>query len=179
MESWSTCTSNCINENYPSQDQGLPPGFRFHPTDEELITHYLAKKIDNPNFSCHAVSDADLNKSEPWELPGNYLLHPSILCKLTHSLINYLLHIKLEFIVSNRLISCLTSHLLIKSRSFAENYDINWLISIIKLCLLAWAKLLIINPITWLITYVHADYYRFYSIDYHSLYLHLKLIQSA
>ena len=49
----------------------LPPGFRFHPSDEELITYYLAQKILDPaDFMTPAVTDADLNKSEPWELPG-------------------------------------------------------------------------------------------------------------
>ncbi|KAK4768194.1 hypothetical protein SAY87_003335 [Trapa incisa] len=48
----------------------LPPGFRFHPTDEELITHYLLKKFMEVNFSTKAIGKADLNKSEPWELPA-------------------------------------------------------------------------------------------------------------
>lgn len=48
----------------------MPPGFRFHPTDEELITYYLLKKVLDSNFSCAAISQVDLNKSEPWELPG-------------------------------------------------------------------------------------------------------------
>ncbi|KAJ8753336.1 hypothetical protein K2173_019735 [Erythroxylum novogranatense] len=47
----------------------LPPGFRFHPTDEELISHYLYKKVLDINFSARAIGDVDLNKSEPWELP--------------------------------------------------------------------------------------------------------------
>lgn len=47
----------------------LPPGFRFHPTDEELITHYLYKKVLDVCFSCRAIGDVDLNKNEPWELP--------------------------------------------------------------------------------------------------------------
>ncbi|KAL0900053.1 hypothetical protein Bca101_084014 [Brassica carinata] len=47
----------------------MPPGFRFHPTDEELITYYLLKKVIDSNFSCAAISQVDLNKSEPWELP--------------------------------------------------------------------------------------------------------------
>ncbi|CAI0468433.1 unnamed protein product [Linum tenue] len=47
----------------------LPPGFRFHPTDEELISHYLYNKVLDINFSCRAIGDVDLNKSEPWELP--------------------------------------------------------------------------------------------------------------
>ncbi|KAK4349475.1 hypothetical protein RND71_032230 [Anisodus tanguticus] len=48
----------------------LPPGFRFHPTDEELITYYLVNKIDDANFTGRAIADVDLNKSEPWDLPG-------------------------------------------------------------------------------------------------------------
>ncbi|KAJ4872101.1 Protein CUP-SHAPED COTYLEDON 1 [Raphanus sativus] len=44
----------------------MPPGFRFHPTDEELITYYLLKKVLDSNFSCAAISQVDLNKSEPW-----------------------------------------------------------------------------------------------------------------
>ncbi|BAS89547.1 Os04g0460600 [Oryza sativa Japonica Group] len=48
----------------------LPPGFRFHPTDEELITHYLAKKVADARFAALAVAEADLNKCEPWDLPS-------------------------------------------------------------------------------------------------------------
>ena len=51
----------------------LPPGFRFHPTDEEIITHYLAPKIVNPRFNATAVGEVDLNKSEPWDLPSKSL----------------------------------------------------------------------------------------------------------
>ncbi|XP_044476422.1 NAC domain-containing protein 100-like [Mangifera indica] len=47
----------------------LPPGFRFHPTDEELISHYLYNRVIDANFSARAIGDVDLNKSEPWELP--------------------------------------------------------------------------------------------------------------
>ncbi|KAG8082256.1 hypothetical protein GUJ93_ZPchr0014g47247 [Zizania palustris] len=48
----------------------LPPGFRFHPTDEELISHYLAKKVADARFAALAVGEADLNKCEPWDLPS-------------------------------------------------------------------------------------------------------------
>ncbi|XP_039022271.1 protein CUP-SHAPED COTYLEDON 2-like [Hibiscus syriacus] len=48
----------------------LPPGFRFHPTDEELITYYLLKKVLDGSFTSRAIAEVDLNKSEPWELPG-------------------------------------------------------------------------------------------------------------
>ncbi|XP_042404457.1 NAC domain-containing protein 87-like [Zingiber officinale] len=48
----------------------LPPGFRFHPTDLEIIIHYLVPKISNPTFTAAAIADADLNKCEPWQLPS-------------------------------------------------------------------------------------------------------------
>ncbi|XP_076922754.1 NAC domain-containing protein 79-like [Bidens hawaiensis] len=47
----------------------MPPGFRFHPTDEELITHYLLKKVVDHNFVAKAIGEVDMNKTEPWELP--------------------------------------------------------------------------------------------------------------
>ncbi|KAJ6744227.1 putative proteinC DOMAIN-CONTAINING PROTEIN 87 [Salix purpurea] len=47
----------------------LPPGFRFHPTDEEIITHYLTEKVMNSSFCASAIGEVDLNKCEPWDLP--------------------------------------------------------------------------------------------------------------
>ncbi|CAN1180443.1 NAC domain-containing protein 100 [Linum perenne] len=47
----------------------LPPGFRFHPTDEELVTFYLTHRISDKSFTCKAIVDVDLNKNEPWDLP--------------------------------------------------------------------------------------------------------------
>ncbi|KAK9080434.1 hypothetical protein SSX86_000192 [Deinandra increscens subsp. villosa] len=55
----------------PEDDQMfLPPGFRFHPTDEELITHYLIKKVLDNTFSAKAIGEVDMNRIEPWQLPG-------------------------------------------------------------------------------------------------------------
>ncbi|MCL7037249.1 hypothetical protein MKW94_015800 [Papaver nudicaule] len=51
------------------QQMDLPPGFRFHPTDEELITHYLSLKVLDSNFDARAIGEVDLNKCEPWDLP--------------------------------------------------------------------------------------------------------------
>ncbi|KAK9137881.1 hypothetical protein Sjap_008475 [Stephania japonica] len=53
-------------------------GFMFHPIDEELITHYLSKKVSDGNFNARAIGEVDLNKCEPWDLP--YLLGPSNYC---------------------------------------------------------------------------------------------------
>ncbi|PHU29345.1 NAC domain-containing protein [Capsicum chinense] len=58
-------------EGEGKEEIDLPPGFRFHPSDEELITYYLVNKIsDSTNFTARAIGDVDLNKSEPWDLPG-------------------------------------------------------------------------------------------------------------
>lgn len=51
-------------------EENLPPGFRFHPTDEELITYYLNTKVSDFSFTSRAIVDVDLNKCEPWDLPG-------------------------------------------------------------------------------------------------------------
>lgn len=48
----------------------LPPGFRFHPTDEELILHYLRKKMTSPLFTVSIIADVDIYKFDPWELPA-------------------------------------------------------------------------------------------------------------
>ncbi|KAL0381046.1 UNVERIFIED_CONTAM: NAC domain-containing protein [Sesamum angustifolium] len=56
--------------NTPDAPMELPPGFRFHPTDEELITHYLSPKVLDRPFSAEAIADVDLNKVEPWDLPA-------------------------------------------------------------------------------------------------------------
>lgn len=51
--------------------QSLPPGFRFHPTDEELITCYLMKKVaSSADPTVSMIADADIYKFNPWELPG-------------------------------------------------------------------------------------------------------------
>ncbi|XP_028800149.1 NAC domain-containing protein 79-like [Neltuma alba] len=53
------------------EENNLPPGFRFHPTDEELINYYLTSKVSDANgFTSKAIAVVDLNKSEPWDLPA-------------------------------------------------------------------------------------------------------------
>lgn len=47
----------------------LPPGFRFHPTDEELVTHYLCRKCASQPISVPIIAEIDLYKYDPWQLP--------------------------------------------------------------------------------------------------------------
>lgn len=50
----------------------LPPGFRFYPSDEELVCHYLYKKITNEEVLKGTLIEIDLHICEPWQLPGIY-----------------------------------------------------------------------------------------------------------
>ncbi|XP_028765479.1 NAC domain-containing protein 21/22-like [Neltuma alba] len=47
----------------------LPPGFRFYPSDEELVCHYLYKKIVNEEILRGTLIEIDLHTCEPWQLP--------------------------------------------------------------------------------------------------------------
>ncbi|KAL8217730.1 hypothetical protein R6Q57_021103 [Mikania cordata] len=51
-----------------SSKGGVPPGFRFHPTDEELLHFYLKKKIAFEKIDMDVIREIDLNKTEPWDL---------------------------------------------------------------------------------------------------------------
>ncbi|CAD6246451.1 unnamed protein product [Miscanthus lutarioriparius] len=46
----------------------VPPGFRFHPTEEELLNYYLRKKVDSQEIDLDVIRDVDLNKLEPWDI---------------------------------------------------------------------------------------------------------------
>ncbi|XP_062204848.1 protein CUP-SHAPED COTYLEDON 1-like [Phragmites australis] len=50
-------------------DSALPPGFRFYPSDEELVCFYLRKKVANERVASGTLVEVDLHAREPWELP--------------------------------------------------------------------------------------------------------------
>jgi len=47
---------------------GLPIGFRFRPTDDELLLHYLRRKALACPLPAGIISDADLARLHPWDL---------------------------------------------------------------------------------------------------------------
>jgi hypothetical protein len=54
-------------------EASLPPGFRFHPRDDELVMDYLCRKLSGKGGGAYGgidMIDVDLNKCEPWDLPG-------------------------------------------------------------------------------------------------------------
>jgi hypothetical protein len=56
--------------NMDRSDEILMPGFRFHPTDEELVSFYLKKKIQQKPISIELIRQLDIYKYDPWDLPS-------------------------------------------------------------------------------------------------------------
>lgn len=48
----------------------VPPGFRFHPTEEELVGYYLKRKINSLKIDLDVIVEIDLYKIEPWDIQG-------------------------------------------------------------------------------------------------------------
>lgn len=79
-EGWA-CTNHCRGDRIEEGEAernimapvGLPPGFRFHPTDEELVNYYLKRKIHGLKIELDIIPEVDLYKCEPWELAGSSL----------------------------------------------------------------------------------------------------------
>ncbi|GER55955.1 NAC domain-containing protein [Striga asiatica] len=55
-----------------NQRSRFPPGYRFMPTDQELIVDYLAKKVNNEPIPVAEMSEVILYDSPPYLLAENY-----------------------------------------------------------------------------------------------------------
>ncbi|XP_047328817.1 NAC domain-containing protein 35-like [Impatiens glandulifera] len=53
-----------------SSSSVVMPGFRFHPTEEELVEFYLRRKVEGKRFNLDLITFIDLYRYDPWELPG-------------------------------------------------------------------------------------------------------------
>lgn len=93
----------------------LPPGFRFHPRDEELICDYLMNKVAGSGSESDRhyplLIEVDLNKSEPWEIPGTlfFLSHrisslknSGLFCRLMSSNSHLKLILRLDIYIYER-----------------------------------------------------------------------------
>ena len=58
----------------------LPPGFRFHPTDDELVGYYLKRKVDGLKIELEVIPVIDLYKCDPWDLPGKLTAYCLLKC---------------------------------------------------------------------------------------------------
>lgn len=66
--------NNCEDHDDIDHDQHehdvVMPGFRFHPTEEELVEFYLRRKVEGKRFNVELITFLDLYRYDPWELPG-------------------------------------------------------------------------------------------------------------
>ncbi|KAK1577213.1 hypothetical protein Q3G72_019841 [Acer saccharum] len=53
-----------------SEELQLPPGYRFVPSDSELIVDYLMKKLMNRRLLPNIIIDTNIYKYNPWDLAG-------------------------------------------------------------------------------------------------------------
>lgn len=92
----------------------VPPGFRFHPTEEELLYYYLKKKVSYEPIDLDVIREVDLNKLEPWELKGK-IYNPSIVNFFFNYNYHHLIH---TFNVWLLIISWSVLYRLSQSRSY-------------------------------------------------------------
>lgn len=79
------------------------PGFRFHPTEEELIEFYLRRKVEGKRFNVELITFLDLYRYDPWELPGSFSLPAPLFLSLKPLLQFFLFQslVKLSYIYGN------------------------------------------------------------------------------
>lgn len=66
------------NDKEKNMDEVMLPGFRFHPTDEELVGFYLRRKVQQKPISIELIKQLDIYKYDPWDLPSKKTNHISI-----------------------------------------------------------------------------------------------------
>ncbi|XP_068655885.1 transcription factor JUNGBRUNNEN 1-like [Aristolochia californica] len=52
-----------------SEEEVNLPGFRFHPTDEEIVGFYLRRKVEKKPIAMELIKQIDIYKYDPWDLP--------------------------------------------------------------------------------------------------------------
>ncbi|CAN6571275.1 unnamed protein product [Malus baccata var. baccata] len=57
------------SEKDKDEEEVMLPGFRFHPTDEELVGFYLKRKVEKRAISMELIKQIDIYKYDPWDLP--------------------------------------------------------------------------------------------------------------
>ncbi|KAG6767134.1 hypothetical protein POTOM_028313 [Populus tomentosa] len=70
--SMNNCQGHISSTNYKDDaavEEAQLPGFRFHPTDEELVGFYLRRKVDRKPLNIELIKQVDIYKYDPWDLP--------------------------------------------------------------------------------------------------------------
>ncbi|CAI9754823.1 unnamed protein product [Fraxinus pennsylvanica] len=69
--SFQSTTNVGVGDGNGGEDIKLPIGFRFRPTDEEVLLHYLIRKIYSLPLPATVITQPDVSKFTPWDLPGD------------------------------------------------------------------------------------------------------------
>lgn len=70
-----TCNRKQSVDNVEDEDDTPLPGFRFHPTDEELVDFYLRRKVEKRPISIELIKHIDIYKYDPWDLPSTFTVN--------------------------------------------------------------------------------------------------------
>lgn len=49
------------------------PGFRFHPTEDELLNFYLKNMVFGKKIHYDIIGLLNIYHHDPWDLPGTYI----------------------------------------------------------------------------------------------------------
>ncbi|XP_042044650.1 NAC domain-containing protein 40-like [Salvia splendens] len=66
--------SNIPMEISIAEASSMFPGFRFSPTDEELLQYYLKKKLHGSPDGVDVIPEVDICRHEPWDLPAQSVI---------------------------------------------------------------------------------------------------------
>ncbi|KAL0362115.1 UNVERIFIED_CONTAM: Transcription factor JUNGBRUNNEN 1 [Sesamum calycinum] len=85
-EKYSVAKEGRDNEGSEAADNSsVLPGFRFHPTDEELVGFYLQRKVQGKSISLDLIKHLDIYKYDPWDLPRSGFWKATGIDKPIHS----------------------------------------------------------------------------------------------
>ncbi|KAL8491439.1 hypothetical protein ACS0TY_023168 [Phlomoides rotata] len=62
-----------VNSDFLVSGRKFPPGFGFHPTDEELVIYYLKRKICGKRLCLDVIGVIDVYKWTPRICPVGFL----------------------------------------------------------------------------------------------------------
>ncbi|KAK6232201.1 NAC domain - like 10 [Theobroma cacao] len=67
-----TCSRSDETDLLEEYFNSFPHGYRFCPSDEELIEHYLKKKVNNETLPLNRISEINLYSKDPSELAAEF-----------------------------------------------------------------------------------------------------------
>lgn len=88
-----------IVSSMEAESSCVPPGFRFHPTEEELVGYYLHRKINSLKIDLDVIVEVDLYSIEPWDLQGTHMYN--LISQYIHKKLNQHADVKINLYMYN------------------------------------------------------------------------------